>query len=244
MPPSEFGLIACIFLAATLYSSVGHAGGSGYLAAMALFAVAPDQMKPAALVLNILVAAIATTRFTLAKAFDLKLFLPLVLASAPLAFVGGAWSLPGQWYKVLVALALVAAAIRLSMPARSEESPVKEAPLWQTVGLGALIGLLSGLTGVGGGIYLTPVILFAGWARPREASGVSAAFILVNSITGLAGRWQSAPVLPPQLGYWAVAAVGGGLLGSHLGVKTLGAAGLKRALSAVLVVAALKLVFG
>jgi hypothetical protein len=242
--PSDFGLIACIFLAATLYSSVGHAGGSGYLAAMALFAVAPDEMKPAALVLNILVAVIATTRFVAAKAFSLKLFVPLVLASAPLAFVGGAWSLPGRWYKVLVAGALVVAALRLALPGKAEEKPLVSPPWWQTMSLGAATGLLSGLTGVGGGIYLTPVILFASWAGPREASGVSAAFILVNSVTGLAGRWQAAPILPPQLGYWAVAAVCGGLLGSHMGVRKFGAAGMKRALSAVLVVAALKLAFG
>lgn len=239
----DIGLITCILLAATLYSSVGHAGGSGYLAAMALFAVAPEQMKPAALVLNILVAVIATTRFVLAKAFDLRLFLPLAIASAPLAFVGGAWTLPGKWYKILVAIALFAAAFRLAYPSKAQERELVAPPWWQTVGLGAGIGLLSGLTGVGGGIYLTPVILFASWARPREASGVSAAFILVNSVAGLAGRWQAAPAFPTQLPYWAAAAVAGGLAGSHLGVKKFGSAGLKRALAVVLVIAAFKLAF-
>ncbi|HWP31369.1 MAG TPA: sulfite exporter TauE/SafE family protein [Fimbriimonadales bacterium] len=239
----DAALVFLIFLAATLYSSVGHAGASGYLAAMALFGVAPETMKPAALVLNILVAAIATTRFLTAKAFSAQLFIPLVLTSAPFAFLGGAWTLSGQWYKILVAFALVTAAFRLALHSRGAEKPLVEAPLWQTLILGAAIGLLSGLTGVGGGIYLTPVILFAGWARPREASGVSAAFILVNSITGLAGRWQAAPSLPPQIPYWAAAALCGGLLGSHLGVKRLSAMGLRRALSAVLVVAAIKLIY-
>ncbi|MBI5706423.1 MAG: sulfite exporter TauE/SafE family protein [Armatimonadetes bacterium] len=243
MTVHEIGLIACILLAATLYSSVGHAGGSGYLAAMALFAVAPESMKPAALVLNVLVAVIATTRFVLAKAFSLRLFLPLAIASAPLAFVGGAWTLPGKWYKILVAIALVVASFRLAFTGKAKEKELVAPPWWQTVGLGAAIGLLSGLTAVGGGIYLTPVILFASWARPREASGVSAAFILVNSVAGLAGRWQTAQNLPPQLPHWAAAAVVGGLVGSHLGVRKFGALGLKRALSVVLVIAALKLAF-
>jgi len=242
--PSDYGLIVCIFLAATLYSSVGHAGGSGYLAAMALFSVAPDTMKRAALVLNILVALIATIRFVGAKAFSAKLFVPLVLASAPFAFVGGVWSLPGRWYKVLVAIALIVAAIRLAIPAKNEEKPLVAPPMWLLVLLGAGIGLLAGLTGVGGGIYLTPVILFASWARPREASGVSAAFILVNSVTGLAGRWQAAPTLPTQLPYWAAAAVAGGLIGSHLGVTRFGTEGWKRALAIVLAIASIKLAFG
>jgi uncharacterized membrane protein YfcA len=242
--PEDIGLIACIFLAATLYSSVGHAGGSGYLASMALFGIAPDTMKPAALVLNILVATIATTRFVAAKAFSLKLFLPLVIASAPLAFIGGAWSLPGKWYKVLVAIALLFAAFRLVFQSKRTDEPLVIAPIWQLLLLGASLGLLAGLTGVGGGIYLTPIVLFAHWANPRDAAGVSAAFILVNSITGLAGRWQAAPSLPPEISYWAVAAIAGGLLGSHVGVKKLGSTGLKRALSLVLLIASYKLVFG
>lgn len=237
-------LVFLIFVAATLYSSVGHAGGSGYLAAMALFGVAPDSMKPAALMLNILVATIATARFVTAKAFSSQLFIPLALASAPFAFLGGAWSLPGRWYKILVACALIAVAFRLALPTQSEDKPLIEPPLWQLLVLGAVIGLLAGLTGIGGGVYLTPVILFAGWARPREASGVSAAFILVNSITGLAGRWQAAPSLPPQIPYWAVAAVGGGLLGSYLGAKRFSKTSLRRALSIVLVIAAVKLIYG
>ncbi|MCC6402554.1 MAG: sulfite exporter TauE/SafE family protein [Fimbriimonadaceae bacterium] len=244
MSPPDIGFLACIFLAATLYSSVGHGGGSGYLATMALFAVAPDEMKPAALVLNILVATITTIRFVVARAFSVRLFLPLVIASAPFAFIGGGLVLPGRWYKVLVAVALASAAVRLAKPSRSRQEPLKEAPRWQLVGLGAAIGLLAGLTGIGGGVYLTPVFLLAGWARPREASGISAAFILVNSIAGLAGRWQHTPHLPPELGYWAAAAVCGGLVGSYFGVKRLTSTGLKRTLSLVLVIAAAKLALG
>lgn len=243
MAPSELGLIFCIFLAAVLYSSIGHAGASGYLAAMALFGVAPASMKPAALTLNILVATIASIRFISARAFSLKLFLPLAAFSIPFAFIGGKLTLPDRAYKVLVALALFAAAIRLLITSGKTTDETRDAPIWLLCAIGAGIGLLSGLTGVGGGIYLTPVILLAGWAVPKVAAGVSAAFILVNSISGLAGQWQASTKLPPHLGYWAAAAVTGGLIGSHLGVTKFGSIGLKRMLAAVLVIAAYKLAF-
>jgi uncharacterized membrane protein YfcA len=241
---ADVGLIACIFAAAALYSSVGHAGASGYLAAMALFAVAPGSMKPAALTLNILVASITSLRFVRAGAIDWRLFLPLAAASIPMAFVGGTWTLPGRLYKVLVAAALLLAAFRLAHAGGVADREPRLPPWWIAVLFGAGIGLLSGLTGVGGGIYLTPVILFAGWAQPKVASGVSAVFILVNSLSGLAGLWRTSPELPSALIYWAAAAVAGGLLGSHLGVSRFGSAGLKRALAAVLVIASLKLALG
>lgn len=242
MTLQDSALLVAIFLAAILYSSVGHGGGSGYLAAMALFGVAPEEMKPAALVLNILVASIATTRFLMARAFIFRLFLPLAIASIPMAYFGGAWQIPGKTYKVLLAIALIVAALRLALPPKSDDHELVSPPFWQTLGLGAGIGLLAGLTAVGGGIYLTPVVLFANWARPREASGISAAFILVNSIAGLAGRWQTAPSLPAQLPYWAAAAVVGGLTGSHLGIRKFGTTGLKRTLAIVLLIASVKLI--
>lgn len=244
MTPTEIGLILSIFGAAILYSSVGHAGASGYLAAMALFAVAPEQMKPAALVLNVLVALVTSYRFVRAGAFEWRLFLPLAALSVPMAFVGGLWTLPGRWYQYLLAAALLIGALRLVWaPTASEREPHVPA-WWLASGLGAIIGLLSGLTGVGGGIYLTPIVLFLGWARPRTASGISAVFILVNSLAGLAGRWKASPILPESLPYWATAAVAGGLIGSHLGVKKFGSDGLKRVLAVVLVIAAAKLMFG
>jgi len=240
-PLSTYGLIASIFVAAVLYSSVGHAGASGYLAAMALFSVAPEQMKPSALILNICVAVIATTRFVMAKAFSLKLFIPLAICSVPAAYIGGALHLPGSWYRVVVGVLLFIAAIRLAFSKPADDNDPIPAPLWQAAILGAVIGLLSGLTGVGGGIYLTPVVLFAGWARPREAGGVSAAFILVNSIAGLAGHAPNVTKLPPELPYWAAAAIIGGAIGSHFGSKRIPSIWMKRILAVVLAIAAFKL---
>ena len=184
-------LLTLIFIAAFLYSSVGHAGASGYLAVMAFLSVPALVMRPTALVLNIVVATIATARFAAAGHFSTRLFWPFAVTSIPFAFIGGSLVVPSRVYSVLVALVLIAAAVRLGlereaggqMPARAQRLPLLAALI-----SGALIGLLSGLTGTGGGIFLSPLLLFMGWAETRPSGGVSAAFILVNSIAGLAGN--------------------------------------------------------
>ena len=183
---SEFLLATCIFIAAILYSSVGHGGASGYLAAMALFGIDPAVMKPTALVLNIIVAAIATIKFERAGCFDKSLFWPFALGSIPCAFLGGSIVLPTQLYKPILGLVLLYAAAKLGFNrSGSKTLQPKVLPLWLSIGLGMAIGLLSGLTGVGGGIFLSPLLLLMGWATMKQAAGVSAAFILVNSIAGL-----------------------------------------------------------
>jgi uncharacterized membrane protein YfcA len=234
-----------IFLAALLYSSVGHAGASGYLAVMGLCGVSAAVMKPTALALNVLVAAIATVRFYRDGCFSWPLFLPFALPAVPAAFVGGAVTLPGQVYRPVVGVVLLLAAIRLlrpASPASAGDAPERPLPLAKAAASGAVIGLLSGLTGTGGGIFLTPLLLFTGWAGPKESAGVSAAFILVNSAAGLAGRLASLADLPGAIPYWAVAAGAGGLVGADLGSRRLGNATLRRLLAVVLVVAGLKLV--
>lgn len=245
-------LSVLIFLAAVLYSSVGHGGGSGYLAAMALLGVAPGVMKPAALSLNILVASIGTIRFYRAGCFSWRVFLPFALGSVPLAYVGGAVALPGNLYKQIVGAILLIAAARLILrPGATRTPPTARtrAPSTQrmlavlAVVCGSGIGLLAGLTGTGGGIFLTPLLLLTGWAETREAAGISAAFILVNSIAGLFGQLATVPALPPGLPFWALAAVAGGLIGSELGSRRLGSLTLRRLLGAMLVVAGLKLFF-
>jgi uncharacterized membrane protein YfcA len=237
-------LAALIFAAATLYSSVGHGGGSGYLAAMALFGLAPEVMKPTALVLNVFVASIGTVQYCRAGFLSWRVLWPFVVGSVPLAFLGGALQLPGGLYEVLVGFVLLFAAGRLFWSAKSYGVPGAEpgVPLLPALLSGAVIGLLAGLTGTGGGIFLTPLLLLTGWAGARPAAGVSVAFILVNSLAGLGGNLASVRSLPDEIPLWVLAAVAGGLLGSELGRRRLANETLLRLLALVLVVAGLKLI--
>lgn len=231
-----------IFAAGLLYSSVGHAGASGYLAVMALFGLAPDVMKPTALVLNILVAIIATWHFFRAGYFSWKIFWPFAVSSIPFAFIGGALSLPGSVYKQVLGLILLFAAYRLFQYRHSEAADsVKPVPVLTAMLFGAGIGLLSGAIGVGGGIFLSPLLLFMGWAKTKQTAGVSAAFILVNSIAGISGHLSSVKFLPDAVYPWAIAAVLGGIIGSHLGSQRFVNATLYRLLAVVLVFAGVKL---
>jgi uncharacterized membrane protein YfcA len=239
---SDLLLAAVFFLAAVLYSSVGHAGASGYLAAMAFLGAPTPMMRPTALVLNLIVASIATVRFHRAGLILWDRWWPFALGSIPMAFVGGALTLPSHWYRTLVGVILWMAAARLFFDwriGRDSRAPGRGRAIMS----GAGIGLLAGLTGTGGGIFLSPLLLLLGWAGTREAAGMSAAFILVNSAAGLAGNPASLQLLPPQLPLWAGAALVGGLIGSELGTRRLGTPALKRLLGAVLVVAGIKLVF-
>lgn len=237
-------LTILILAVAILYSSVGHAGASGYLAVMALFGVAPAVMKPTALTLNILVATIATIKFYRAGCFSFRLLWPFALASIPCAFIGGYITLPGHWYKTIVGVILLFAAYRLILIAKqaAEQTGIKHIPLWAALLSGAVIGFLSGLTGTGGGIFLSPLLLFMGWAETRQTSGVSAAFILVNSVAGLVGNISSIGSLPTSILAIAPAAIIGGFVGAELGSKRIASPNLRRLLALVLVVAGLKLI--
>jgi uncharacterized membrane protein YfcA len=238
-------LAALIFVAALLYSSVGHAGASGYLAAMALFNLAPDTMKPTALVLNLFVATVGTIRFARAGCFDWRVFWPFAVMSVPFAYLGGTRNLPDQVYRIILGGVLLFAAWRLAFKqtghAPAEQRPI---PLPPALTFGALIGLLSGLTGVGGGIFLSPLLLLFGWADVRKTAGVSVAFILVNSISGLLGHWASVKSIPHEIVWWAPPALLGGLIGSELGSRRLTPMMMRRMLAAVLVVAGLKMLLG
>jgi uncharacterized protein len=240
---SELLLAGCIFISALLYSSVGHGGASGYLASMALFGVTPAVMKPTALVLNIIVAAIATIKFYRAGCFDKSLFWPFALGSIPCAFLGGSIVLPTQIYKPILGLVLLYAAGKLGLNQASSGSPKPHVlPVLLAVGLGMAIGLLSGLTGVGGGIFLSPLLLLMGWATIKQAAGVSAAFILVNSIAGLLGYLTKFPGLPSNLWLWAICAAVGGWIGSEYGSKRIGNYKLQMLLAVVLAIAGVKLI--
>jgi hypothetical protein len=236
-----------IFVVAVLYSTVGHAGASGYLAAMALFGMDPAVMKPTALTLNIIVAIIGTIRFCRAGFFSWRTFWPFAIASIPAAFAGGWLTLPASVYKAIVGLVLLYSAVRIFFSARRpDEQETRLVPIGVALIWGASIGLLSGLTGVGGGIFLSPLLLLMHWARTKETSGVSVTFILVNSVAGLLGHglfahFATISTLPHAAFVWGPAALLGGLIGTELGTRRLPIAGIRRWLSVVLVVAGLKL---
>ncbi len=234
-------LLALIFLAAVLYSSVGHGGASGYLAAMALMGLAPATMKPAALTMNIAVAGLVFVRLARAGHFDWRLFLPFALGSIPLAYLGGAYTLNDAWYKIMVGTALLIAAVRLFFEQRDTE-PRGRPPFAAAVAIGAVLGFLSGVSGVGGGIFLSPVLLLLGWTAMRGNAAIAAAFILVNSIAGLAGYALTGPSWPNGLAWFVGAALLGGVIGSELAVRRLAPVQLKKLLAVVLVIAGAKLI--
>jgi uncharacterized membrane protein YfcA len=242
--PEELLLAALFLAAAILYSSVGHAGASAYLAAMALVGVSQATMRPTALVLNLFVASIVIARFWRAGHLPWRQLAPLAIGSVPMAFVGGSIDLPGEIYRPLVAAVLLAGAARLATatpPTGDDERP--GVPWVSGIAAGAVIGLVAGLTGTGGGVFLTPLLVLAAWTATRDAAGLSGAFILVNSLSGLAGLLIGGFSLPPAMPLWVAAVVVGGLIGSWMGATRFSILNLRRALAMVLVVAAAKLVF-
>ena len=244
MSPEALLLAGLFFAAAVLYASVGHAGASAYLAAMALVGAAPDTMRPTALVLNLFVAGIVIVRFSRAGHLPWRSLLPLAIGSIPMAFVGGSVQLPGEIYRPLVAAVLLAGAWRLATAMAPRDEEVRPGvPLVPGVAAGAGIGLLAGLTGTGGGIFLTPLLVLAGWTATRDAAGLSGAFIMVNSISGLAGLLTGGVALPAAMPLWIGVVAAGGLIGSRLGSSRFSILDLRRALALVLVLAAAKLVF-
>lgn len=245
MTPDALLLAALFFAAAILYSSVGHAGASAYLAAMALVGVAPATMRPTALVLNLFVATIVIVRFARAGHLPWRDLVPLAAGSVPMAFLGGVIELPGEIYRPLVAVVLLAGAWRLAtaMAPPADGTEARGVPVLAGVAAGAAIGLLAGLTGTGGGIFLTPLLVLAAWTGTRNAAGLSGAFILVNSLAGLAGLLTGGVSLPPEIPLWVASVAAGGLIGSWLAAERFSILNLRRALAFVLVLAAAKLVF-
>jgi uncharacterized membrane protein YfcA len=241
-------LAALFFGAAVLYSSVGHAGASAYLAAMGLLGVVPDVARPTALALNIVVASFVTFRFWRRGFVSWRALAPFVLGSVPLAFIGGSLPISGALYKQLVGAVLIVAAVQLFRTARRAAQgdtghAEPRVPTLPAIAIGGAIGLLSGLTGTGGGIFLSPVVLLAGWAETRAASGLAAGFILANSISGLSGNLARLAALPPDLPLWIGAVVVGAVIGSELGSRRAPTFRLREALSVVLVIAGFKLIF-
>ena len=232
-----------IFLGAVLYSSVGHGGASSYIAIMAFMGSPISSIKPIGLILNIIVSSVSSFRFIRHKLFNIKVFLPVALGSIPAAFIGGYINLPATIYRPLVGLILIAGGLqflfnifRYSGVIKNEVNPL--------VGFfaGSLIGFISGLTGTGGGIFLSPLIVFLGWTSVKGASGTAALFILFNSIAGLLGNYSLVKLLPQEIYLYSVAVIFGVLIGTQLGIKYLMEEGVKKSLGVVLIIAGIKFI--
>jgi uncharacterized membrane protein YfcA len=233
--------ILLLFVVAFLYASVGHGGASGYLALMALFGMAPDFMKPTALLLNLFVSLSAFILFYRGGHFKWKLFLPFALASIPMSFVGGVISLDADIYKKLLGVLLLIPVIRMLFFPNTDESELKEGNIGLSIFIGATIGFLSGLIGIGGGIILSPVLLMMRWTNQKQTAAISALFIFVNSLSGLAGQLSTGLVLQSSMVSYVAVAFCGGTIGGWLGAGKFNQQILKYLLTIVLFVAALKL---
>ena len=237
----SFILLMAIGLMAVLYSSVGHGGASGYLAAMALWGLLPEEMRPAALLMNIVVTSWLLYRFQPYKLMPYKLFWPLVIASTPLAFVGGLIKIDAEAYRLLVGVMLLLAAVRMLMINKAAES-IQQPTMIAVLLVGAILGFSAGLTGIGGGVFLSPILLIFGWCSIRQSTAVAAGFILLNSIGGLAGYIVSDQSWPIGAGWLVIAALAGCLFGGELAAHRASSLTLQKLLAAVLAIAAVKMV--
>jgi len=238
-------LSALVFLLiALLYASVGQAGASGYIAAMALLGFAPESIKPTALLINSLVALLVAWRFTRAGHLDWQRLWPFAVLAIPMAALGGFISLPALWFERLLGSLLLFAGVLTFLGTSMGDGQVRRAPLWLALLLGALIGLLSGLTGIGGGVLIGPLLLHGRWTSVKGAAAFSAMFILLNSLAALVGHWSAVERLPEHIAPLALIAMAGGLLGAQLGSRWLPERRVQQVLGLLLLVAGSKLCLG
>lgn len=231
-----------LLIVALLYASVGHGGASGYLALMALYGFAPEVMKPTALILNLFVSFTSFLLFLKGGHFKWKLFLPFALASIPMSFLGGTISLDAHIYKKVLGVLLLFPVIRFFFYPNTEERDFKESNFLLSLFIGAIIGFLSGLIGIGGGILLSPIILLLSWTNQKQTAAISALFIFVNSIAGLAGQISKGITIEPIMFSYVTVAFIGGILGAWLGSLKFNHKILKYTLAVVLLMASVKLV--
>ncbi|HLG39540.1 MAG TPA: sulfite exporter TauE/SafE family protein [Chitinophagaceae bacterium] len=232
-----------LFLVAFLYSSVGHGGASGYLALMAIFSISPDIMKPTALLLNLFVSLTSFIQFYRGKHFNWKIFLPFAIASVPMAYIGGLVTVDADIYKKILGIVLLVPIIRFLFFANIKVDELRKSNLFLSLPVGGAIGFLSGLIGIGGGIILSPVLLLLKWTDMKQTAAISALFIFVNSLSGLAGQLKKGIHFSPDMYVYVAVAFAGGICGAYYGSLKLSQNILKYLLAMVLMVAACKLLF-
>ncbi|WP_288072254.1 sulfite exporter TauE/SafE family protein [Hydrotalea sp.] len=238
----EIWLYILFFLVAFFYSSIGHGGASGYLAVMALLSFSPAVMKPTSLLLNTLVSFIAFVSFYRAGHFKSKLLWPLIAASIPFAFIGSIMPVSDSIYKKLLGVVLLISIIRLLY--QNSEKPLNPSPKWYVLFvIGAIIGLISGMIGMGGGILLAPVLLLMGWSTQKQTAAICAIFIFLNSLSGMAGQIKTGFPLSTQIIYIVIIVLLGGWVGAYTGSKKLNEKNMKYMLAVVLIMASIKLLF-
>lgn len=232
----------CFFMVAFLYASVGHGGASGYLALMALFSFSASEMKPTALLLNLFVSIIAFISFYRAKHFTSKLLWPLIATSIPFAYLGSSLSISELLYKKILGIVLLLSVFRLVW--NNTNRPLHPLPKWYWLSLiGAVIGLVSGMIGMGGGILLSPILLLMCWSNQKQTAAITAIFIFLNSAAGMAGQFRTGFNIGPQFLTIIVFVLAGGWLGAYLGAQKLPSKSMKFVLASVLILAAVKLFF-
>lgn len=237
----EYLFLALILIIAFLYSSVGHGGASGYLAIMALFSITPYLMRPSALTLNVFVSAIAFVAFYRAGYFRWKLIWPFLITSVPAAFAGALVPVNGNFYEIILGIFLLIAVARiLFSPTALTEKP-SDPPIAVALIIGALLGLLSGMIGIGGGVILSPLLILFHWATVKESAAVSSLFILLNSVSGLSALLFDGFRYDSGLLLWIAAGIAGAAGGSYTGSIKLKQGKLKYVLAAILLMASIKL---
>jgi uncharacterized membrane protein YfcA len=235
-------LLILVFIVALLYAAVGHGGASGYLALMALYSCAPEVMKPTALMLNLFVSLTSFIQYYRAGYYRAHIFLPLALTSVPLSFLGGYLAIDGVLYKQILGILLLFAAIRFWLSRRADVVQAGKASISVLLLIGAAIGFLSGLIGIGGGILLSPVLILLAWADQKQTAAISAIFIFVNSLAGLGGQWAKGLVVHDNMIWFVLFAVAGGWVGAYWGAGKFPQLILKKILGVVLLLAAIKLI--
>lgn len=243
MPDPIILFYVLLFVVAFLYASVGHGGASGYLALMAIFSIAPEVMKPTALLLNLFVSLTAFIQFYRGNHFIRKIFLPLALASVPMAFLGGMLVVEASLYKRILGLFLLIPVIRFLFYANTPARELKKSNAGLSLIIGAAIGFLSGLIGIGGGIILSPILLFLKWTDQKQTAAISALFIFVNSLAGLAGQFTKGIQFNANMAWYVAIAFVGGLCGAYFGALRFKQTILKNVLAMVLLLAVYKLLF-